>query len=333
MNIFTKKTVALIVVLVALAAAAWYMFGSAAGGLDYPNADKYTGGDAEITGAVNSLFVDWTSGKVTVEYWDSAAVSVSETASRTLSADEKLRWWLDGDMLRIRFMKPGLRLSFNLDKQLTVRLPRGLILKSADISATSGDLRIPILNADEIRLDTTSGNIEAATNTKVLSARSTSGGVSLAQEGDLDSAVLSSTSGGLALSLKGSVKTVSLDSTSGGAALSVSGRAEDVKMRSTSGGLAAVLESADRAEISSTSGGAAVSAVAFGDLKVNTTSGGVGLDLGTEPGFTCKVSTASGDFTTDLAMTKNGDTWTCGDGSAKCTVSTTSGDIRLGKAE
>ena len=89
MNIFTKKTVALIVVLVALAAAAWYMFGSAAGGLDYPNADKYTGGDAEITGAVNSLFVDWTSGKVTVEYWDGAAVSVSETASRTLSADEK----------------------------------------------------------------------------------------------------------------------------------------------------------------------------------------------------------------------------------------------------
>ena len=109
-------TVALIVVLILLAASAWLMFGRTAAGMSYPDADKYTVGNTTVTRPVNNLYVDWTSGQVNIEYHDGTGVIVSETANRELSEDDRLRWWLDGDTLRIRFARPGFRISVNLDK-------------------------------------------------------------------------------------------------------------------------------------------------------------------------------------------------------------------------
>ena len=293
MRKLTGKTLALIIVLVALAAGSWFMFGRTAAGIEYPNADKYTVGNATVSGEVNSLFIDWTAGKVTVQYYDGSDIRVEETASRSLSDDDKLRWWLDGDTLRIRYAKGGFRISFNLDKQLTVSLPRDLILKSADIGCTSGELIIPALNAEEIRLNTTSGNIEAGTNAKKLTASSTSGDVKVSQQSHLES----------------------------------------VKLDSTSGTIYPDFASADMADFSSTSGGVTGTVAAFKSLRASSTSGSIDLKVSAEPGFTCKAHSTSGGFSSDLPLTKNGDTYTCGDGSASCVLDTTSGNIRLGKAE
>lgn len=293
MKKLTGKTLALIVVLAALAAGSWIMFGRTAAGTDYPNADQYSVGNASVSGTVHNLFVDWTAGKVTVEYYDGADIRIEETAGRTLSDDDKLRWWLDGDTLRVRYAKPGFRISFNLDKQLTVSLPRDLALKSADISCTSGDLIIPALNAEAIRLDSTSGNIEAGTNGKTVAASSTSGDVKVTQETPLES----------------------------------------VKLDSTSGTIFPSFTAVDKAEFHTTSGGVTGTVVSFGDLQASSTSGSIDLKIGTEPGFTCKAHTTSGEFNTGLSLTKSGDTWTCGDGSASCILDTTSGNIRLEKAE
>ena len=117
-------TIALIVVLIALGVAAWFLFGHTASGLSYPNAEKYSIGDASVSDTVNNLFIDWTARKVTVEYYDGKEITVSETANRSLSEDDKLRWWLDGKTLRIRYIKDGITLTFGLDKTLTVSLPR-----------------------------------------------------------------------------------------------------------------------------------------------------------------------------------------------------------------
>lgn len=268
-------TIALIVVLIALGVAAWFLFGHTASGLSYPNAEKYSIGDASVSDTVNNLFIDWTAGKVTVEYYDGKEITVSETANRSLSEDDKLRWWLDGDTLRVRYAKPGFRISFNLEKQLTVRLPYGTELKSADISSTSGNLYIPALTADEIRLNSTSGSVS----------------------------------------------------------LTVSGTADDVKLHSTSGNIYTSLASVKKAEISSTSGSFTGTVKSFDVLKIDTTSGRVNAALGTDPGFTCKVSSSSGDFNSELSLVTNGNTYTCGDGSAKCEIGTSSGDIWLGKAD
>lgn len=329
MNRFTGKTIALIIVLFALAAAAWFLFGNTVGGIEYANADRYTAGDATVTGRVENLFVDWTSGEVSIAYHSGSGVIISETANKALGDDDKLRWWLDGTTLRIRHAKAGLRISFGLEKKLTVSLPEGTVLKSADISSTSGDLKIPALAAEEIRLGSTSGGISAVTSTaKTLYASSTSGGIALRQDDDAGTVELHSTSGGIACALN-NVKTVTGDSTSGGIALNIDGKAGTVKLGSTSGGIGLAIASADTVETASTSGSVMGCVASFTELKAGSTSGSITLQLPAEPGFTCKAGTTSGSFSSDLPLTKNGDTYTCGDGSARCSISTTSGNIRI----
>lgn len=303
-------TVALIIVLAGLAAAAWFMFGTTAAGIEYANADQYTIGGATVNGTVENLFVDWTSGEVNIQYHSGSGVIVSETANKALSEDDQLRWWLDGSTLRIRYARSGFRITFNLEKKLTVSLPEGTVLKSADIETTSGDLKIPALAADEVRLSSTSGDIFAATSgAKKLTAGSTSGDVEVRQDDDID--------------------TVGLSSTSGNIRLTVTGTAGYVKMESTSGSLYPEIASADRADMNSTSGSVSGSVASFKELKADSTSGSIMLKLPAEPGFTCKAHTTSGSFSSDLPLARDGDTYSCGDGSARCTIGTTSGSIRI----
>ena len=87
--------VLLVIAIVLGASGSSHLFGGITG-FSYANADKYTIGDTEITSAVENLDIDWTSGKVNIEYHDGSGVSISEVANRSISEDEKLRWWLDG---------------------------------------------------------------------------------------------------------------------------------------------------------------------------------------------------------------------------------------------
>ena len=322
-------TLALIVVLAVLAVAAWLMFGRTAAGMEYANANQYTVGGTTVTGPVENLYVDWTSGQVNIEYHAGEGIIVTETANRPLADDDKLRWWLDGTTLRIRYAKSGFRISFNLEKQLTVSLPEGTVLKSADLGTTSGDLNIPALAAEKIRLDSTSGSINAVTAAKTLTASSTSGNVTVRQDSGIETADLRSTSGSISADLT-SAKGVTADSTSGAIRLAVSGSAENVKLRSTSGSIYPKIAAVTAAEFSSTSGGVSGAMAAFDDLKIWTTSGNVFMDLPGEPGFTCKIDTASGAFSSGVALTKNGDVYTCGDAKARCVIDTSSGDIFIG---
>ena len=158
----TVLTAALIVCLILLGVSAWRMFGGSAG-FTYADAGKYSTGDATVSGSVENLYIDWTEGRVNIEYHTGSGVTVSETADRPLSDRNRLRWWLDGSTLRIRYVAPGIRMSPNPNKVLTVSLPEGTVLKSAEIGSTSADLNIPSLAADGIRLESTSGDINAST--------------------------------------------------------------------------------------------------------------------------------------------------------------------------
>lgn len=309
MNKSRILTIALVICLVALAVISFLQFGGASG-ISYENADKYTAGETVVNAAVDTLDIDWTEGLVRVEYHAGPGIAVKETANRTLSENDKLRWWLDGTTLHVRYAKSGFRLSFNLNKNLTVSLPEGLVLKRAEVEATSADLDIGGLAADEILLGTTSGSIVAATDTKVLKAASTSGDMALRQDSDADTVKVGSTSGDIGCTL-GSVKTFSAGSTSGALSLDAL--------------------SVDRSAFSSTSGKISVRAGAFKEMKIGSTSGSVSAELPAVPGFTCSVGTVSGAFSSDIALTKSGNTYTAGDGSAKCSVGTTSGSITIGE--
>ncbi len=327
MNRYKTIMAILVVLLVIMGGSAWYLFANNIGS-GYAHADQYQAGNTEIASAVENLDIDWTSGAVNIEYHAGSGVKVTETSPNPLTEDQMLRWWLDGKTLRIRYLKPGINVNFNLKKDLTVSLPEDAVMKNAEISVTSADVNIPALTADEILLDSTSGNITAVLAAKKLSSTSTSGDMNLRLNGDPDSVSLSSTSGEIGITLAGA-KNIEADSTSGNINVTVSGSVGNLRLHSTSGIVTADLADTDKADFSSTSGNITAKLASFRELKIDATSGDIALALPDAPGFTLDLGTKASRFHTDLALEKNGNIYTFGDGSAKCRISTTSGEVRI----
>ena len=330
MNKSKILTWGLIIILLALGACVWFMFGGINTGsvFSYANADRYSVGDTSISSPVENLDVHWTEGFVKVEYHEGSDILIAETSPKQLSEDNRLRWWLDGSTLRIQYARSGLSLTWNLQKTLTVSLPEGTVLKNAAIQATSADMTVSDLVAEEMRLVSTSGNITASTVTTKLEVTTTSGDQNIRQDSMIDTAALGSTSGSIACTLD-AAKTVSIDSTSGGIGLTVTDAVDTVRMGSTSGNVYPDLVSVNKGDFSSTSGSITAVIGAFSDLKINSTSGNVTASLPATPGFAGSIATVSGSFSSDLQLAKNGNTYTCGDGSGTVSIGTTSGDVKI----
>ena len=282
------------------------MFGSSGIG-GYADAGKYTAGAAKITGTVRNLDINWTSGKVTVAYRTGSTVTLEESAKRALNDSEKMRWWLDGETLRVQFAASGTHWNMP-EKELTVTLPEGISLGKAAIRTTSGNMDIPALRAENLELSSTSGDITAAAETPKAAAASTSGDMRIRLAADAESAALSSTSGSIRLE---------------------AGKAGSISASSTSGGISITAAEAGSVTAGSTSGNIDIALGKMEKLAVKATSGSVSAKLPETPGFTASLEMTSGSLTSSLAMAKDGKQYTCGDGSAKVSIGTTSGNIRI----
>lgn len=305
--------IALVVVLVALGVCAILVFSNNVG-LTYANAERYTAGETTVTGAVDNLDVNWKSGNIAVEYHSGSGIIVTETGNRAITGDDQLRWWLDGTTLRIQYAKSGrFRLFDTLEKSLTVSLPEGTELKTAKIHTTSGSINVPKLTADETEVTVTSGNVNAAADTRKIKVSATSGDLNIRLPGKTDDVKIEVTSGRISAEIA-DAKTVRVNSTSGD--IQVSGRA-------------------GKAEISATSGKINVGLDAFEDLDIHVTSGDVRAVLPEDPGFVCEASMTSGEFNYSgfSRVSKEGRNYTFGEGVSRCTIHTTSGSIRVEKAE
>ena len=299
-----------VVLLCAVIATSTGWFG-AGGFASYANAEKYTSGNAEIRDTVKNLEVNWTSGSVNVAYHAENTVKLEETAKRSLSDDEKLQWWMDGDTLRVQFTKPGIR--WNMPgKELTITLPDGIALENARIQATSAEIRVPALKAEKMELCSTSGDIDAAA--------------------EADTATVESTSGDVKLKLSGKAGSVRIGSTSGDIILEAE-KTGSINAGSTSGRIGIKAAEAEKVKAGSTSGNIDVTLWKVFSLDIGATSGDVTAALNETPGFTAEIGTVSGRFTSSLALTKDGSRYVCGDGSTDVKIGTTSGDVRIEAAE
>lgn len=296
-------------------------------GYQFDDAGKYSSGDAEIAGPVKNLDIDWLSGAVHIAYHSGNSVLLSESSNKAIGADLRMRWRLDGDTLRVRFAKAGLRSYGNQEKELTVTLPEGLVLREAAIGATSGNLDIPALEADSLRLEVTSGDVSAAVKVRKLSSDASSGNLSLQLLGAAETIGAVSTSGSIDVEAPGADR-VRLSSTSGAirAALEY---ADEFDASSTSGNILVALGSLNKGALESSSGGIRAEIGALGELKIDSTSGNVELLLPEHPGFRAEVDSTSGRFEYSLPLTRKGDDYVCGDGSGSVDIETTSGDVRI----
>ncbi len=328
-----RRALPYIVLLVVCAAvlAVWafgWLGGNLGIGTHYANAQAYTAGGTTLTDLPRSLEIDWLDGRVRIAWHAEQTVEIRETSRKPIPGNLEVRWWMDGETLRIRYAQSGASTFMkDLDKELTVTLPEGLALQNVRISGTSADVDIPSLTADSLRLDSTSGDIRFTAAAGQAAVDTTSGGV----QGTVTGASkigISTTSGGIGLVQNGRTDSISLHSTSGGVALQMED-AGDAVVSTTSGGIAVQADSVDRLRLTTTSGGAAVQLAAFRDLAIDCTSGDVTAALPAEPGFSGKISTTSGSVTCDLPLSCDGNTYSCGDGSGKISINTTSGNVRI----
>ncbi len=312
MNNRLLKLVTAVCVLALLASGLSIFFGNFHIGLYYENAGQYAAGGAELDGTVKNLDIHWTDGAVNVLYHSEDTVQIAETAPKAISDDAALRWWLDGDTLRIQYAKSGFHSFRGLDKTLTLTLPEGIVLGDVAVDVTSGDVSLPDLRFDTADIDLTSGDLvfsQVGAASRV-SLDSTSGDMR-ATLTDVEALVIRGTSGSI---------DVALDS------------AKEADVSTTSGSIRLSGGSAEKAGVGNTSGAIHVSLTAFSDLKIESTSGGITAALPSEPGFDAAISTTSGSFDSAIALEREGNHYACGDRSARLQIHTTSGNIRLEEA-
>ena len=280
------------------------------GGITYSDAEKYTAGEAVIQDQVKNLDIHWINGQVNVAYHKENTIELKETSNKEITADLQLRWWVDGDTLRVQYAKSGFRTGSlnNQVKQLTITLPEGALFGNVSIDATSADLNVPSLKADSLSVDVTSGNINVSGEIKNLTA--------------------GATSGDMVLELTAQAKSIRTDATSGNVQIAAPG-AEEIRTSSTSGDVKISAGTVKEVHTSSTSGSIECALEGFGVVDIDATSGNITLKLPQQPGFRAVLDTTSGDVDYNIPLSREGNTYICGDGSGQVSVNTTSGDILL----
>lgn len=278
----------------------------------YDHPERYTIGGASLADPVKHLEIQWLTGHVEIQRGDGDRVEFEETADRKLSDDLTMRWWLDGETLRIKFCNTGRWDIGDLKKTLTVTLPSGLLLESAKITTVSADIEATELSARKIDWSTTSGGITAQLfDTENIDARTVSGTVDLTSYADTEEVEVDSTSGSILLNL-GSVEELGVGTVSGKVQIAAVKSAQ-TELESTSGAIALHLK-----EVS-------------GACKIGTVSGAVTLALPEDAQFAVEFKTVSGSFDSEIGLCKENETYLAGSGQNRFEIKTTSGSLEICK--
>ncbi|MCI8608645.1 MAG: DUF4097 domain-containing protein [Firmicutes bacterium] len=136
--------------------------------MDYADSEKYSAGDARLRDEIDEILIEWINGDVDIRYYDGDKVSISETATKEgeeISADElqkedlQLRYYVDGSVLQIHFLREGTFKELKLSKKLTVLLPETYKLKLIDFDGVDSDLTLSDLTVKQIKGEMVDGNL------------------------------------------------------------------------------------------------------------------------------------------------------------------------------
>ena len=259
-------------------------------GYVYPDGDEYTAGEGRITARVEELDISWLDGSVIVNYHDGDAIILREESDKQLDSDKELHWRLEDETLHVKYAASGFRALPSLDKQLTVLLPESLRLDEAKITVASAQVEADGLRADEIHIQSASGQValRQAGQAKEIRVETASGGVAVAVE-DAQQMKITTASGQVVVD-----------------ALQL----EDVKAATASGTV--VLQFAGEPD----------------KIEADSVSGNVTIRLPEKVGFTAEVDSVSGRVGGNMEIRRRGDdTYVHGSGTLDVEVDTVSGNV------
>lgn len=197
----------------------------------YENANKYTAGNGSAKN-VSEIDIDWISGDVTIEYSsDVSEVEFSESYEKDIDSELKMRWWVDGETLKIKFAESNAKLTGELRKTLTVEVPYELA--GISITTVSANITTEVITAEEAEFDTVSGNITTPMCFyKEVEADSVSGDIHIQTNADADIDI--DTVSGYVTVLSG-IKDLSVSTVSGNAEVYSYSADYDAEFDTTSG--------------------------------------------------------------------------------------------------
>ena len=186
---------------------------------DFEENNTYHVSDASI----NSIDIDWISGRVTVIPYDGDDIVIREKSKGKIDEENCLRYRISGDTLEINYFLQTAEFNFtgsiNYSKQLEIKVPRALAksLDELNFDAVSADLNIRDLHIASLDVDTTSGNLLGKNiEAKYVNMGTISGDMKVTYTSCPKELNMDSTSGDCTISLpKGSSVTAELDSVSG----------------------------------------------------------------------------------------------------------------------
>lgn len=286
--------------------------GCAASGLvTYANSEKYSVGDAKFTEKIENIEIDWPSGSVSIVSHPENTFLLSEKTDDGIPEELRVHWWLDGTTLHVRFSAPGasLRLINVRRKDLTLTVPENFSLDDVTISAASANVDVSDLAARTLSISTASGEMNIGSAADKIRLNSASGNVQLKQADKAGEVSIDTASGKIDVNL---------------------GRADKASFESASGKIKVTAASVDSLSAKSASGSVSCELENVpSECELSSVSGGVNLILPEDSDFTANVRMTSGEFDSDVALKKDGNTYICGSGSVGIDIDTTSGNVSI----
>ena len=109
--------------------------------------------------SINSIDIDWTSGRVTIDVHDGYDIILTEFSRRELRERDQLNYTVSNDKLTVNFSNGG-RWRGMRTKRLEILVP-DTFYRQINIETVSGRIVADNIAADNINLRTVSGRIEA----------------------------------------------------------------------------------------------------------------------------------------------------------------------------
>lgn len=274
----------------------------------------YTWKAAEVT----QIQVEWASGDVELKIGQGEDIVITETGSKALGEEEKLRLSGSPSSLKIKWKDEVFSFSLfdNLRKDLVIEVPEAVAakLQLVDCSLADGLASCEGFSVEEFTVSTASGPVQLADlSVGELVVNTASGRVDLNHISGKEMEVQTASGALEAKNItaeNGAFTTVS-------GQLDLSGNIGELNGSSVSGAITAKLDNCP----------------ASGEF--DSVSGGITLTIPENEGFRCEYSTVSGNFRSDFPLVtqgKSSEDLTYQNGKADLTFSTTSGDMEIKRA-
>jgi len=238
----------------------------------------------ESTNGLGSMHIAWVAGEITVTPYDGDEIKITESAQRTLRANEKMHIRNQNGTLRIEFRDRGINRGRMPRKLLEVLVPHAFAenITNLTINTTSGAVDVSNLKVTTLNLNSVSSKFDVSEVTANNADISTTSGAITVRTMTAGKLSASTVSGAVSV-INGAIPVMNISTTSG--ATSMDGEFDNIDTSTVSGAL--IIKSSKTPS----------------RINTSSVSGGTQIYIPSTETITVSHSAVSGRFSSDVPVT------------------------------